>query len=673
MQVFSETLECALKLASYGIPLFRLVRGTKNQFVDKDWVISATCDLFTVYDMFATGDYNIGCRTGDGLVLLDADTYKSDNAALIDSLPHTLTMRTARGGTHLLYRTPPGFHAASSQSVLAPHVDVRGHHGYFVGPGSDFINPETGEVLDYTFASETPPVAAPPELLGRLSQARPRAEAAVTVLGELDTPGAVLAAVQAAIEAPEAVQGVGGDAVTYQAACRVLDCGVSLATAFDILATYYNSRCAPPWPLEDLETKLHNAARYRQDPVGRDNPDNVKMPGPVALPTGPKPGLGAPSVDTEWLAKTIEPYGYNMQDDTSIAHRPWLMRNRLCRGYVTVLAAPGGTGKSILTLQFAIAIATGNADYVGAEEITEKTKVLIINNEDDFLEIRRRIAAIFAHFGDARDKIKNQIHIYSGYKRKVKLTYKTRLGTTATPEYMELVKYIIEHKIGLIIFDPLVSAHNSEESSNSEMQPVMELLTSLVADVGVSAMFVHHVPKGALTATETRAGNADVIRGASAIKDAARIVLTQFRVTEADAQRYGIPADDVPYTSRLDEAKNTLGPHSLSPSFFRMKTVTLPNGEDGAALDPRLHNDGREADAQAMLRAILPILRDQKRMSLKDAAAVLAGDSMFAGADPKDLQKRLAKACRIKRDHKLGPDTVSFTPEGNAAGFLVLK
>lgn len=77
---------------------------------------------------------NFGVVTGDGLVVIDVDTYHGGSLEALPELPETYSVMTAHGGRHLYFSTPVPI--ACSASRIAPGVDVRGEGGYVVGAGS---------------------------------------------------------------------------------------------------------------------------------------------------------------------------------------------------------------------------------------------------------------------------------------------------------------------------------------------------------------------------------------------------------------------------------------------------------------------------------------------------------------------------------------------------------
>jgi hypothetical protein len=85
----------------------------------------------------------IGVPTGPAsdAVVVDVDT-KDGKRGLewlerrMDALPNTRAHQTRSGGLHLLFRQPEGIEIPSSQSRIAPGVDVRGSGGYIIVPPS---------------------------------------------------------------------------------------------------------------------------------------------------------------------------------------------------------------------------------------------------------------------------------------------------------------------------------------------------------------------------------------------------------------------------------------------------------------------------------------------------------------------------------------------------------
>jgi hypothetical protein len=77
----------------------------------------------------------------------------------------------------------------------------------------------------------------------------------------------------------------------------------------------------------------------------------------------------------------------------TIPHRRWLYGTYLIRGEITVLAAPGGAGKTAFANGVVIEIATGRELLGEKVWMSDNRKVLYLNGEDSSTEIKRRLWA----------------------------------------------------------------------------------------------------------------------------------------------------------------------------------------------------------------------------------------------------------------------------------------
>ena len=193
--------------------------------------------------------------------------------ALYEGLPLTYTQRSASGGYHFTYRTPPQIVATiktcANKIVGFPDIDIRaGRTGYIVGAGSSTV---AGE---YTVEKDLPIADAPQWLIDLLPKVHDRKTTrkgdSQTPLVELDLYAAIARATDwLANHAPEAIEGAGGDAETYKVACRVIGFGISFEKCLELMLDHWNDiKASPPWDASELAVKVTNAYRYCQDPPG---------------------------------------------------------------------------------------------------------------------------------------------------------------------------------------------------------------------------------------------------------------------------------------------------------------------------------------------------------------------------------------------------------------------
>jgi AAA domain len=152
-------------------------------------------------------------------------------------------------------------------------------------------------------------------------------------------------------------------------------------------------------------------------------------------------------------------------DGAKIPKRDWLIENLLLRGQVTHAFGPGGTGKSLFCLAIATACAL-NIDWLGYKS-DRRVKVLILNAEDDFEELQRRLWANWQKL-ELNDR---EMQILDGYLLTIERSSFSlvELNKDGQPErtsfYNELQRYVKDNDIGLLVTDPLSDPQAARQRS----------------------------------------------------------------------------------------------------------------------------------------------------------------------------------------------------------------
>ena len=261
---------------------------------------------------------------------------------------------------------------------------------------------------------------------------------------------------------------------------------------------------------------------------------------------------------------------------TSIPKRQWLVDHLCLKAYITGLVAPGGVGKSSLALALGISVASNN-DILNLG-VRKQANVLIINNEDSYDELKRRIAGITTQFGINPISLKDRLFYISGYEKKYMLSEMSDSGQKETAFASDLIKYMLDKEIGLLIVDPFVSTHNAPENDNTAMDQVMSTFRRVAAKTGAAITLIHHTRKQQDTKGSS-AGNADIARGASAFKDAVRVIATLTPMTSKEAGDLKFDSAEQSHHFRLDLAKQNFSPACVNAWWFRMESCLIDNGE----------------------------------------------------------------------------------------------
>lgn len=194
-------------------------------------------------------------------------------------------------------------------------------------------------------------------------------------------------------------------------------------------------------------------------------------------------------------------------------------------GTVGALVAPGSTGKSMLALQLACAVASDRpqANTTGLD-IQRHGPILYLNLEDPPGEIQRRLHALGSRFDqDTRESIAQSLRLSA------------RMGVPTDvmqPKFMDsLLK--AAHGVRLVIVDTLSRAHGLDENDNGAMARLVARLEAVVRKTGAGLLYLHHTSKAA--ALGGQGGLAQAARGASALIDNARWCGNLIKMTQEES------------------------------------------------------------------------------------------------------------------------------------------
>lgn len=266
--------------------------------------------------------------------------------------------------------------------------------------------------------------------------------------------------------------------------------------------------------------------------------------------------------------------------EADIPVRPWLVPGAILAGYTHMLAAPGGSGKSLFTLQLAMAMAEGIA--WGGFKPRKCYRSLIINVEDDINEQRRRLSGALRVMG-CGPNLAGMVHIVDASESIVVARTGERANSiVATPVVDTLRRYIIDHAIDVIFVDPFAETFEGDENDNSQVKWAMRIWRDEIARAtGCAVYLVHHTTKHA----QNGAGDANVIRGAGAIVNSTRISATLMPMTAEDAQMIGIdPAERHLYV-RYDDAKANQSLKTNAAKWFKKESIELNNATEDCPAD----------------------------------------------------------------------------------------
>ena len=199
--------------------------------------------------------------------------------------------------------------------------------------------------------------------------------------------------------------------------------------------------------------------------------------------------------------------------------REWLAEGWLPAGRVTLLAAHGGSAKSLFALQVAAVVASGEgfvATGAAAPAMLPATKaakgkaprlcgkagvVVFATWEDEGAEVLRRLSWLpETTHNPVRDVVGNRLHtvdlagrgalwgpVGSGHRDTV---------ATLTATGAALESYVRKILPRLIVIDPVAAAYGGNENDRGAVRAWLSHLNALAAETGAAVLLVAHPPKG---------------------------------------------------------------------------------------------------------------------------------------------------------------------------------
>jgi RecA-family ATPase len=188
-----------------------------------------------------------------------------------------------------------------------------------------------------------------------------------------------------------------------------------------------------------------------------------------------------PSVNAEEPAPDIKPpvilHAFNPADweGKKAPSRKSIVPDYIPDETVTLLYADGGTGKSYLKLQLAVARALAK-EWIGLLPVPGRT--LVLSTEDDLDEMWRRIEGMLPFFG-ARMAALGDIRLVDLVGENSVLGLLTKGIIEPTPMYDALDLYMADFNPGLVELDVLADLFSGEENNRPQVTQFVGLLKRL--------------------------------------------------------------------------------------------------------------------------------------------------------------------------------------------------
>lgn len=235
----------------------------------------------------------------------------------------------------------------------------------------------------------------------------------------------------------------------------------------------------------------------------------------------------------------------------------WAIEHFAPIGSVTMLAAPGGQGKSLLMLHVAMYGALGIP--FGAFKVDGPLRTLYVSYEDSKRimydrivdigqELREHDDGMLDALYDVDGSLNNNLSIHKVDEDAASWVFLVKPDRFTPAERTSrvnwLVDYLKQRSIRMVVFDPMVYTHQLQENDIADMAFYMQTLNYIATQARCAIIVIHHMSKMGRAETIDDLDQHS-LRGASSITDNARSAGVLVGLPYKDAAQFGIEEADV--------------------------------------------------------------------------------------------------------------------------------
>lgn len=175
-----------------------------------------------------------------------------------------------------------------------------------------------------------------------------------------------------------------------------------------------------------------------------------------------------------------------------VPKRRWLVEGLIPMGQVTLLYGDGGTGKSLLAMQLAAAVAS-NTPWLGLP-IAESGAAFFFSAEDDRDELHRRVVDISQSRSDAPSLVSlANLHVWSLAGEDALLAEELATGKLHPTKLYGLLAQAVEGLVlKLLVVDTLADVYPSNENERQKVRQFVGLLRKLAVIKGAAVVVLAH-------------------------------------------------------------------------------------------------------------------------------------------------------------------------------------
>lgn len=264
--------------------------------------------------------------------------------------------------------------------------------------------------------------------------------------------------------------------------------------------------------------------------------------------------------------------------------RSYIFGNSVTPGTLCTVGGSGGTSKTMLMMQIAVAMATG-AKF-GDFQVANGSSLLILG-EEDASERDRRFGGICQHMNADAALVEKRVKCFAASGVDVRLTLKVDGNPQETLMAGEIIELAKQHAIEscvpvrMIVVDHARLVLGGDPNSADDVTQLTRVLNNIVTQTGAAVVLIAHSPKSVLAKTGDEINAADVA-GSSAFVDNSRATFMAYGMRSDEAKLHHISEED---RKSYVHFANVKANYAASGGGNWFKRVVLPDWEV-AVLDP---------------------------------------------------------------------------------------
>lgn len=386
--------------------------------------------------------------------------------------------QTPSGGRHLFFK---GLYRTSVQRALGAGLDTRGGSSEG-GLGFIYCYGENPGRVD----SEIP--TAPASLLATVGKVLAISEETQKPRVELDQPANVERALAYLRQCPVPGEGERNIEV-FKLVCVLKDLGLSMAKVFEVVEDHPSVTGDPPLCVESEEefnTTVRSAYKSGQLQPGIHAIDeearNAAAQGFNV--TSVRDGIPGETGDNTGPIRDRRRYTL-WSEERDKAPPPWLIRGLLAKVSLAGVYGPGGSYKSFIILDAALAIASGATEWAGLQITDPGAPIVYVAGEGSATGRAKAWEAVKGKVGG------DKFVTYHG------LDLSDPQQLEGFQNDLQELHGIWKRSPGLVIFDTLArAAPGQDENSAKDMGVIVQAADDIKTFCQCCVALIHHTPKG---------------------------------------------------------------------------------------------------------------------------------------------------------------------------------